>query len=322
MSAPFDSVLLTGFGGPTPGCCRRHDECPGEAYCYVENVVGGRTGGAGRIREVAAHYARFGGFSPFSHFSQKQAGALETYLAAAGSPMPVYVGFRFWTPYIREALAEMGRRGLRRALGVVLAPHRAKVSWEAYQGSARAAREEVGEGAPEVEFLETGWFDHPAFIEAIAGNVRRAAGEMGPARFGAARLIFTAHSIPVTMAKVSPYREEFLRTAELAAEAVGAARYDVGFQSSPEVPPGAWLEPDVTEVVRKAAGEGVRDVLLAPAGFICDHVEVLYDLDVEAREAAEGAGLGYFRAPTVGTHPSFIAMLRDLVLARAGGRIA
>ena len=165
MSAPFDSVLLTGFGGPTPGCCRRHDECPGEAYCYVENVVGGRTGGAGRIREVAAHYARFGGFSPFSHFSQKQAGALETYLAAAGSPMPVYVGFRFWTPYIREALAEMGRRGLRRALGVVLAPHRAKVSWEAYQGSARAAREEVGER----ELHEVEDRDHVHVEHAIPG---------------------------------------------------------------------------------------------------------------------------------------------------------
>ena len=322
MTEPLDSVLLIGFGGPTPGCCRRYGDCPGEAYCYVENIVGGRPDGAERIREVAGHYKHFGGFSPFSASSQKQAGALETCLAAAGAPMLVYVGFRFWTPYLREALAEMARRGLRRALGVVLAPHRAKISWEAYQGAARAARGEAGEGAPGVEFLETGWFDHPSFIEAIAGGVRRAAGRMAPGRFEKARLIFTAHSIPVSMAKVSPYEDEFRRTAAAAAKALGVGRYDTGFQSSPDVPPGTWLGPDVTEVVRKAAAEGAEDVLLAPIGFICDHVEVLYDLDEETRGVAGEAGMGYHRAPTVGTHPSFIAMLRDLVLARAAGKIA
>jgi len=322
MTSAFDSVLLVGFGGPTPGCCRRHADCPGEAYCYVENVVGGRAGSADRIREVAAHYAHFGGFSPFSYFSQKQAGALETALDAAGKPLPVYVGFRFWTPYVREALAEMARRGLRRALAIVLAPHRAKVSWEAYQGAARAAREEIGAGAPEVEFLDASWFDHPAFIEAVADCVRRAAGRMGAGRFERARLIFTAHSIPVPMAKVSPYEREFSRTAVLAAEALGVKRFEIGYQSSASDVPGTWLEPDVTDVVRKAAGEGARDVVLAPIGFICDHVEVLYDLDEEAREAAEEAGLGYFRAPTVGTHPAFIRMLRDLVLARAAGGAA
>lgn len=322
MTSSFDSVLLIGFGGPTPGCCRRHAECPGEAYCYVENVVGGRAGAAERIRGVAAHYVHFGGFSPFSFFSQRQAGALETALAAAGAWLPVYVGFRFWTPYVREALAEMGRRGLRRALGVVLAPHRAKISWEAYQGEVASAREALGEGAPGVEFLEAGWFDHPAFIEAVAGCVRRAAGGMAPGRFEKSRLIFTAHSIPVPMARVSPYESEFARTAALAAEALGVGRYDLGFQSSPDVPPGAWLDPDVTEVIRRAAGGGARDVVLAPIGFLCDHVEVLYDLDKEAREAAGEAGLGYFRAPTVGTHPAFIGMLRGLVLDRIAGRIA
>lgn len=322
MTPSFDSVLLVGFGGPTPGCCRRHAECPGEAYCYVENVVGGRASAADRIREVAAHYAHFGGFSPFSYFSQRQAGALEMSLAAAGAPLPVYVGFRFWTPYVKEALEEMARRGLRRAVGVVLAPHRAKVSWEAYQGAVRAAREALGEGAPEVEFLETPWFDHPAFVQAVAGCVRQAAAKMGDGRFEKARLVFTAHSIPVPMAKVSPYEREFARTAELAAEALGVGRYDLGFQSSPDVPPGAWLGPDVTEVIARAAADGVRDVVLAPVGFLCDHVEVLYDLDEEARGAAEAAGLGYFRAPTVGTHPLFIGMLRDLVRARAEGKTA
>ncbi len=314
MKDKFDSIIMIGFGGPTRGCCRRYEECPGEAYCYVEGIVGQRSGGSERIREVAAHYEHFGGVSPFTFFSQKQAGALEMALERAGAGVPVYTGYRFWTPYVEETLAEMGGRGLRRALGVILAPHRTKISWEAYRGAVASAREELGADAPETEFLETPWHAHPGFIDAIAERMRQALPEEDG--LDDVRVIFTAHSIPVSMARASSYEEEFRETAALAAQKLGLEDYEVGFQSSPDVPPGAWLGPDVVEVIENVAAAGAKAVLLAPIGFICDHVEVLFDLDIEAREAAEEAGLRFCRAPTVGTHPAFIEMLSDLVRAK------
>lgn len=316
MSQGFDSVLLVGFGGPTKGCCLRYAECPGEAYCYVEGIVGQRAGGAERIREVAAHYGRFGGVSPFAHFSQKQAGALEMALEQAGARLPVYAGHRFWTPYVGETLAEMSRRGLRRAVGVALAPHRAKISREAYRSAVSAAREALGADAPEVEFLDAPWHGRPGFIEAVVGRAREVLPQPAAGGMKDVGVIFTAHSIPVPMARASSYEEEFAETAALAARALGLEAHRVGFQSSPDVPPGAWLGPDVNDLIRQAAAEGARAVLLIPVGFLCDHVEVLFDLDVEARETAGEAGLGFHRAPTVGTHPAFIAMLRELILEK------
>ncbi len=322
MTEPrFDSVLLVGFGGPVRGCCRRYEDCPGEAFCFVKNVVGERAGGDERIREVAGHYKHFGGVSPFSFFSQKQAGALEMALEQSGIIAPVYVGYRFWTPFVKEALAEMHRRGLRRTLGIALAPHRAKVSFEAYRGEVESAREALGGEAPEVVFAETPWFDKPGYIGATADRVGELAAVMGEERYRAARLIFSAHSIPVSMARVSPYREQFEETARLAAGALGFENHLTGFQSSPDVPPGSWLEPDVLDVVREAADGGAKDVIVIPVGFICDHIEVLFDLDAEAREAAEERGMGFFRAGTVGSHPKFISMLSDIVAAHRTGEI-
>ncbi len=321
MSSGFDSVLMIGFGGPTRGCCRKFDDCPGEAFCFVHNVVGDRSSSAERIREVAAHYEHFGGVSPFGFFSQKQAGALEMALESEGIKTPVYVGYRFWTPFVKEALAEMYRRGLRRALGVVLAPHRAKVSWDAYRSVVQAGQEELGGAAPGVDFIETLWFDLPGYVEATADRVREVAKEMTEERYRNAHLIFSVHSIPVSMAKVSPYEEQFAETAARVAEVLGRDQYGMGYQSSPSVPPGTWLEPDVLDVIQKAAEGGAKDVILVPVGFICDHVEVLFDLDVEAKEKSEKCGMGYFRAGTVGTHPAFISMLRDIVSDRmAGGK--
>ncbi len=319
MEPRYDSVLMVGFGGPTKGCCRRYEDCPGEAFCFVKGIVGDRSGGEERIREVAGHYGHFGGVSPFSFFSQKQAGALEMEIERSGLRVPVFVGYRFWTPYVKEALEEMHRCGLRRSLGIALAPHRSKVSFEAYRSEVEAGREALGGAAPEVVFSETAWFEDPGFIEATAGRVRELEAEMGEARFRAARLIFSAHSIPQTMAKVSPYVEQFQATAKKAAGALGRERYSFGYQSSPDVPPGSWLEPDVLDVVKQAAGEGAKDVILVPVGFICDHIEVLFDLDVEARETAEECGMGFFRAGTVASHPRFISMLQGIVAAHMAG---
>jgi ferrochelatase len=319
MQPRYDSVLLIGFGGPTKGCCRKYEDCPGEAFCFVKNVVGDRAGGDDRIREVAEHYKHFGGVSPFSFLSQKQAGALEMELERLGHPAPVYVGFRFWTPFVKESLAEMYRRGLRRTLAIALAPHRAKVSFEAYRSDVAAAREALGGKAPEVDFIETPWFDHPGFVGATAGRIKELEELMGKERYREAHLIFSAHSIPVPMARVSPYESQFIGTAEKAAEMLGRGGFHFGYQSSPNVPPGTWLEPDVLDVVSEMAAGGAKDVIVAPVGFICDHVEVLFDLDVEAKETAEDHGMGFFRAGTVGAHPLFISMLSEIVLAHISG---
>jgi ferrochelatase len=318
----YDSVLLVGFGGPTRGCCRRYQDCPGEAFCFVKNVVGDRSGGEDRIREVAEHYKHFGGVSPFSFFSQKQAGALEMELERAGFGVPVYVGYRFWTPFLKEVLAEMYRRGLRRTLAIALAPHRAKVSFEAYRSEVEAGREALGREAPRVDFAETPWFAHPGYIEATADRIRALSPAMGESRFRDAHLIFSAHSIPVSMAKVSPYEEQFTGTAQKAAEALERGSHDIGYQSSPDVPPGSWLEPDVLDVIREVSARGAKDIIVAPVGFICDHVEVLFDLDVEAKEAADACGMGFFRAGTVGSHPKFISMLCDIVSDHMAGESA
>ncbi|MDP7384730.1 MAG: ferrochelatase [Nitrospinota bacterium] len=320
--APFDSVLLIGFGGPTKGCCRKFEECPGEAFCYVHGIVGERSGGDERIREVAHHYEMFGGFSPYSFFTQKQAGALEYALEKAGVSLRVYVGFRYWTPYVQETLAEMGRKGHKRALGIILAPHRAKVSWEAYQREVRSGREALGGAAPEVEYLEASWCDHPGFLEANAERIRQAVQELGSERFSQARLIFSAHAIPVSMARTSPYEEEFARTANGVAKVLGKNSHAIAYQSSAGTAPGTWLEPDITDVIQGASRDGAKDVVVSSVGFICDHVEVLFDLDIEARDAASKCGVGFFRAGTVGTHPRFVQMLCDLVAERVNGKKA
>jgi len=322
MKTSYDSVLLVGFGGPTRGCCLRYENCPGEAFCFVKNVTGVRSGNEDRIREVAEHYRHFRGVSPFSFFSQKQAGALEMELERAGILVPVYVGYRFWTPFVKEALAEMYCRGLRRTLAIALAPHRARVSFEAYRSEVEVGRKSLCGEAPGVDFVETSWFAHPGYIEATADRIRELIPDMGESRFRDARLIFSAHSIPVSMAKLSPYEEQFTETAQKTADALEKYSHDIGYQSSPDVPSGSWLEPDVLDVIREAPVRGAKDIIVVPVGFICDHVEVLFDLDMEAKETAENCGMGFFRASTVGTHPKFISMLCEIVSDHTAGEVA
>ena len=175
----------------------------------------------------------------------------------------------------------------------------------------------MGGDAPETEFLETPWHLHPGFIDAIAERIRQAVPEEGGLE--GAKVIFTAHSIPVSMAKASSYEEEFRETAALTAQKLGLRSYEVGFQSSPDAPPGTWLGPDVVDVIEGVAADGAEAVLLVPNRLHLRSREVLFDLDIKAREAAEQAGLRFYRAPTVGTHPAFIHMLSELIRAKMTG---
>ena len=307
----YDSILLVGFGGPTLGCCRQHDPCPGEAYCFVKGIVGNAASNAARVKEVANHYVKLGGFSPFNELTFKQADALGTALRKRGVDSPIYVGMRNWTPYLHETIVKMVEQGHRNVLAIIMSAYRSKASWERYQNDVIAAVETVGDQTLSIRYLEDLWHLHSGFINAIAERIRIACNGISESRFAKAALIFTAHAIPQVAAKTSPYPEQFRQTASAVAEALGTD-FDIAYQSAPDNPTVPWTSPDINDLLREKREAGVQDVIVSPIGFLCDHVEVLYDLDLEARGTAEACGMNFIRAGTVGEHPEFIDMLANL----------
>ena len=308
----YDSILLVGFGGPTPGCCRQYDPCPGEAHCFVEGIVGNAPSNAARVKEVASHYVKLGGFSPFNELTFKQADALGTALRRRGVDFPIYVGMRNWTPYLHETIARLVEKGHRNVLAIITSAYRSKASWERYQNDVIAAVETVGDQTLSIRYLEDLWHLHPGFISAIAERIRIACNDISESRFAEAGLIFTAHAIPEVAAKTSPYPEQFRQTASAVAEVLGTD-FDIAYQSAPDNPTVPWTGPDINDLIREKREAGVQEVIVSPIGFLCDHVEVLYDLDLEAKATAETCGMNFIRAGTVGDHPEFINMLANLV---------
>ncbi len=299
----FDSVLLIAFGGP---------EKPEDVRPFLDIVTAGRRIPPEHLEEVAHHYERLGGRSPLTELTLLQAEGLRQALAREGRALPVYVGMRNWRPFLHETLTEMRARGHRRARGIILSAFQTEASWERYVQDADRAREKVGAGAPEVAFTP-GWSDHPRFIEAMAARVGDALSQVPGEGRGDARLIFTAHSVPTAMAQASPYAAQLEGASRAIAARVGHERWQIAYQSRSGSPREPWLEPDICDVLRGLEGKGVGDVVLAPIGFACDHVEILYDLDVEARRLAGQLGLRLHRAAAANDHPAFIAMLADLV---------
>jgi len=306
MSA-IDSVLLVAFGGPTRAA---------EIRPFLEIVTRGRSIPAERLEEVAHHYELMpGGCSPLNALTEAQADGLRRALAGAGRPLPVFVGMRNWHPFLYETLAAMAAAGRRHALAIILSSFRTEASWERYVADVAAARERTP-GAPEIVFAAP-WFEHPRFIAAAADGVARALAALPPSERAETPVVFTAHSVPVAMAAASPYVADFSAAARAVAAKIGHARWSLAYQSRSGSPRDPWLEPDVGDVVKALAKEGARHVVVAPIGFVCDHVEVLYDLDVEARGIAEAHAVTLHRAPAVNAHPEFIAMLVDIVRSAA-----
>jgi ferrochelatase len=304
---PIDAVLLVAFGGPTAA----HEIRP-----FLANVARGRRIPAERLEEVARHYETLpGGRSPLNELTLAQARALEAALARAGHARPVFVGMRNWHPYLAETLAEIAGRGHQRVFGIILSAFRTEASWDRYKDDVDRARAQVA-GAPEVVFAPF-WGDHPRFLDAAADRCRAALAAVPPGERPATPLVFTAHSVPHAMASASPYVEDFTAAARAVAGRLGHARWALAYQSRSGNPHDPWLEPDVGDVVRAVARDGARHVVVAPLGFVSDHVEVLHDLDVEARETATGLGLTFQRAAALNDHPSFIAMLTELVVRAA-----
>ena len=305
-SGSYDAVLLLAFGGPNS---------PQEIRPFLERVLQGVRVSPSRVEEVARHYEAVGGRSPLTDLTFKQARGLENELRNRGQALPVNVGLRHSQPFIREAVGQMAANGVKRALGLILSAHRTEASWDRYQNSVAAAQLELGGQYPQIDYCP-GWHSQPLFIQAWAELIRMELKKILPARRGLAALVFTAHSIPLAMAEGSRYVEQIHETARLIAAELRHDRWSVAYQSRSGNPREPWLEPDILSVIRVVKDQGAEEVVVAPIGFVCDHVEVLYDLDIEARKAAEESGLRFYRARCVNDHPLFIRMMCDVIMAQ------
>jgi ferrochelatase len=298
----YDAVFFISFGGPE----KQTDVMP-----FLETVTRGRGIPHERLLEVAEHYTHLGGRSPINEITRNQAQALEQALTAQEQELPVYIGQRNWHPFIEDTLRKMQKDGIRRAIGFPTAAHGCEASLERYVHAVDEARARIGAGAPAIDFVDP-WFDHPLFIDAIAARVQEALTE-GVAE---APWYFIAHSIPCPMAKQSTYVQGLRRTMELVCARLGKTGAQLAYSSRSGRPSDPWLTPDVNDVVRDEAARGHKDILFVTIGFIADHVEVLFDQDVEARDTAAAAGIRFHRSQTVGEHPLFVRMMADVVQKR------
>ena len=302
----YDAILLVSFGGPE----KSEDVLP-----FLENVTRGRNIPHERLLEVAEHYYHFGGKSPINDQCRALTAALRQELDDHAIHLPIYWGNRNWDPYLADALRQMRSDGIKRALGLVTAAYSSYSACRQYRENIAAAQAEVGQGAPEVDKIRV-FYNHPGFVEASAIRVRKALAHWPQDERRSVRLVVTAHSIPSSMAQTSDYERQLRETARLVAETVGVADWDLVYQSRSGAPTQPWLEPDILDHLRKLYAGGVRNVVVAPLGFISDHLEVLYDLDTEAKDLADSLGMKMVRAATVGTHPIFIGALVQLIRER------
>ncbi|MBM4258127.1 MAG: ferrochelatase [Deltaproteobacteria bacterium] len=306
----YDAVLLIAFGGPE----KMDDVRP-----FLANVLKGRPVPPQRLEAVVHHYELFGGRSPLNEITFRQAKALEALLANEGTQLPVFVGMRNWHPYLHETLDNMAASGVKRALGVILSAQQSEAGWERYQENVAAAREQVGARAAVIDYAPA-WHDHPLFIAAVAELTQLAFAQIDVSRRAQTPLVFTAHSVPVAMPGTSRYMQQIEEGARLVAAQLGHRNWSVAYQSRSGDPRTPWLEPDIGAVLTKLAADGARDVVVSPIGFVCDHIEVLYDLDNEARQIAETHGLNFVRAGTANDHPTFVRMLAEVVKAAIGSQ--
>lgn len=311
-------LFVIAFGGPH----KREDIRP-----FLRHVLAGRPIPEARFESVVAHYEQLGGRSPITEHTEAQARALSAELEARGTPCDVRVGMRHWSPWLKDTLAAFRDAGHSEVYGLIMAAQETEASLARYLQAIEAARQELaqesgqqpGKAAPEVRLVGA-WGLRERLMEAHACHLARTLSRLPMDRRAAAEVFFTAHSVPSAMAVSSPYVAQLEETARRVAEKVGITRYALVYQSRSGNPRDPWLEPDVLDALHDASARGVRDVVAAPIGFLCDHVEVLYDLDIEAKARAEELNLGFHRVPTLGTHPEFIRALSEAVLADLAAR--
>ena len=303
----YDAILVTSFGGP---------ESPDDVMPFLENVLRGKNVPRERMLEVAEHYYHFGGKSPINEQNRQLIAAIEEELAQHGPPLPVYWGNRNWHPMLTDTLRKMQADGIGRALAFVTSAYSSYSSCRQYREDIASAQETVGEGAPVVDKIRV-FHNHSGFIEAITDRVKDALETIPQDRRDAAHLIYTAHSIPMAMAQTCDYEAQLKETCRLVTEGLGRREWRLVYQSRSGPPSQPWLEPDILESLRGIKEQGgAADVVISPVGFVSDHMEILFDLDTEAAELCAQLGLQMVRAKTVGTHPTFIRMIRELICER------
>jgi protoporphyrin/coproporphyrin ferrochelatase len=303
----YDAILVVSFGGPEA----REDVIP-----FLENVLRGRNVPRERLLAVAEHYYHFGGRSPINQQTSNLIAALEAELAAHGPKLPVYWGNRNWHPMLPDTLGKMKEHGIHRALALVTSAFSSYSGCRQYRENIARAQAAVGPGAPEVEKLRV-FFNHPGFIEATIDRIQDAL-KMVPAQAREnVQVVYTAHSIPMSMANSSDYVPQLEEARRLVSGGLGIVNDALVYQSRSGTPGQPWLEPDVLDHLRDVKARNLASaVIIVPIGFISDHMEVLYDLDVEARQLCDSLELSMMRAKTVGVHPKFVAMIRELILER------
>jgi protoporphyrin/coproporphyrin ferrochelatase len=299
----FDALLVVSFGGP---------EGMEDVMPFLENVLRGRSVPRERMLKVAQHYELFGGVSPINQQNRNLIAALEKELEANGPRLPIYWGNRNWHPLLPDTLSQMAADGVRNALAFVTSAYSSYSSCRQYLQNISDAQAQVGPGAPRVEKLRV-FYDHPLFVEANLDQIRNAVTQLDSKDI---HLVFSAHSIPESMAANCDYAKQLTQTAGLIAQTLNIENWDLVYQSRSGSPMQPWLGPDVSDHLRALRQEGAKNLVVAPIGFVSDHMEVVYDLDVEARKVANEVGLNMVRAATAGTHPSFVRMIRELMLER------
>ena len=297
MPAPcYDAVLVLSFGGP---------EKPEDVMPFLENVLRGRNVPRERMLEVAEHYHHFDGRSPINDQNRELVTALQ-----AAVPLPVYWGNRNWHPFLVDTMRQMQADGVQRALAYVTSSFSSYSGCRQYREDVERARAEIGAGAPQVDKLRS-FYNHPLFIETVFERTSEAL-----AGLAKAEVLFTAHSVPLSMADSSDYVKQLHEACRLVSEKLDLAGWRLVYQSRSGPPSQPWLEPDICEVLREM--EPGAEVVIVPIGFVSDHMEVLYDLDTEARLICRERGIRMERALTPGTHPKFVSMIAELIGERMG----
>jgi ferrochelatase len=302
----YDALMVLSFGGP---------EGETDVIPFLENVTRGRNVPRERLLDVAEHYLHFGGVSPINAQNRALIAALETELGENGPNLPVYFGNRNWHPFVTDTIARMRSDGVRRALVFVTSAFSTWSGCRQYREDVIRALDTLGPGGPEFDKIRV-FYNHPGFIEPMIELTHQALDQIPAGRRSGAEIIFTAHSVPLEMARHSAYVLQLNESARLIAKGVARTQFRLAYQSrsgSPRIP---WLEPDIRDELTSLHERGVTDVVVVPLGFISDHMEVLFDLDHEAIDHARDLGMTMIRSATVGTHPTFVRMIRELILER------
>ena len=299
----YDAILLVSFGGP---------EAPEDVVPFLENVTRGRGIPRERLEQVGEHYFLFGGKSPINDQCRALIDALTPALVEAGIDLPIYWGNRNWHPMLTDTVRQMADDGVTKALAFVTSATSSYSGCRQYRENIVAACEAV-DGAPEIHKIRQ-FYDHPGFIEPMIDNVAQCLDDLADAR-----LVFTAHSIPMSMADTSDYVAQLTEASRLVALGVGHDDFDLVWQSRSGPPQIPWLEPDINDHLESLNESGVGSVVVVPIGFISDHMEVMFDLDTEATATAERLGIAMRRASTVGTDPRFVAGIVELIEERRSG---